>query len=46
MCDEPTIARLEAVLAWALEQELPRGTLAERIEAAGGIARILELPAA
>jgi hypothetical protein len=25
---------------------LPRGTLAERIEAAGGIARILELPAA
>lgn len=41
MCDEPTMARLEAVLAWALEQELPRGTLAERIEAEGGIARIL-----
>ena len=45
MCDDPTIARLEAVLAWALEQELPRGTLAERIEAAGGLARILETPA-
>ena len=41
MCDEPTMARLEAVLAWALEQELPRGTLAERIEAEGGISRIL-----
>ena len=45
MCDDPTIARLEAVLAWALEQELPRGSLAERIEAAGGLARILEAPA-
>jgi hypothetical protein len=45
MCDEATIARLEAVLAWALEQELPRGTLAERIEAAGGLARIIEAPA-
>jgi len=32
---------LEAVLAWALEQELPRGSLAAQIEAAGGIARIL-----
>ena len=41
MCDDATIARLEAVLAWALEQELPRGTLAAQIEAAGGIARIL-----
>ena len=41
MCDDPTIARLEAVLAWALKQELPRGTLAERIEAEGGIARLL-----
>ena len=45
MCDDPTIARLEAVLAWALEQELPRGSLAERIEAAGGLARVLEAPA-
>jgi hypothetical protein len=41
MCDDPTIARLEAVLAWALKQELPRGSLAERIEAEGGIARLL-----
>jgi hypothetical protein len=41
MCDDPTIARLEAVLAWALKQELPRGSLAARIEAEGGIARIL-----
>lgn len=41
MCDEPTIARLEAVLAWALKHELPRGSLAERIEAEGGIARLL-----
>jgi hypothetical protein len=45
MCDDATIARLEAVLAWALEQELPRGSLAARIEAAGGLARILEAPA-
>jgi hypothetical protein len=42
MCDEPTIARLEAVLAWALKQELPRGTLAERIEAEGGLSRIVD----
>ena len=41
MCDDATITRLEAVLAWALEQELPRGTLAAQIEAAGGIARIV-----
>jgi hypothetical protein len=41
LCDEATIAQLEAVLAWALDQNLPRGGLAERIEAAGGIARIL-----
>lgn len=40
-CDEPTIKQLEAVLAWAFDQELPRGTLADRIEAAGGIAPIL-----
>jgi len=40
-CDEPTIKQLEAVLAWAFDEELPRGTLAERIEAAGGIAPIL-----
>ena len=41
LCDDSTIGQLEAVLAWALEQELPRGALAEQIEAAGGIAPIL-----
>ncbi|MEO5612292.1 MAG: hypothetical protein ABIT68_05975 [Sphingomicrobium sp.] len=41
MCDDATITRLEAVLAWALEQELPRGTLAAQIEAVGGISRIV-----
>jgi hypothetical protein len=41
LCDDSTIKQLEAVLAWAFDEELPRGTLAERIEAAGGIAPIL-----
>lgn len=41
MCDDATIAHLEAVLAWALEQELPRGSLAKHIEEAGGIGPIL-----
>lgn len=41
LCDDSTIGQLEAVLAWALKQELPRGTLAERLEAEGGIARVL-----
>jgi hypothetical protein len=41
LCDDATIKHLEAVLAWALDEELPRGALAERIEAAGGIAGIL-----
>lgn len=41
MCDEATIKQLEAVLAWAFDEELPRGTLAERIEQAGGIGAIL-----
>jgi hypothetical protein len=47
MCDDATIKQLEAVLAWAFAEELPRGSLAERIEATGGIARILsgETPA-
>jgi hypothetical protein len=40
-CDESTIAELEGVLAWALEMNLPRGSLAARIEAEGGIAPIL-----
>jgi len=41
MCDDSMIRQLEAVLAWAFEEELPRGTLAERIEAEGGIGPIL-----
>jgi hypothetical protein len=41
LCDDNAIAQLEAVLAWALAEDLPRGTLAERIEAAGGIGPIL-----
>jgi hypothetical protein len=41
MCDDATIKQLEAVLAWAFDQELPRGALAGEIEAAGGIARVL-----
>lgn len=41
LCDENAIAQLEAVLAWALSEDLPRGSLADRIEAAGGIAHIL-----
>jgi hypothetical protein len=41
MCDDMTIQQLEAILAWAFDEELPRGTLAERIEEEGGIAPIL-----
>ncbi|MEO8455065.1 MAG: hypothetical protein ABI454_07885 [Sphingomicrobium sp.] len=41
MCDDSTIAQLEAVLAWALKEELPRGSLADRLEAEGGIAGVL-----
>ena len=41
LCDDSAIAQLEAVLAWALEEDLPRGSLVERIEASGGIGRIL-----
>ena len=41
LCDEATITQLEAVLAWALDQELPRGSLAGRIEEVGGIGPIL-----
>jgi len=40
--DDGTIAKLEGVLAWALKQELPRGSLAERIDAAGGIQAVLD----
>jgi hypothetical protein len=46
MCDESTIKQLEAVLSWAFAEELPRGTLAQRIEAEGGIAAILTREAA
>lgn len=46
MCDEPTIKQLEAVLAWAFDEELPRGALAKQIEAAGGIGPILGQKAA
>lgn len=41
MCDDSTIGQLEKVLAWALKQDLPRGSLAERIEAEGGLGSIL-----
>jgi hypothetical protein len=41
LCDDATIAQLEAVLAWALKHDLPRGTLAERIEEEGGLGSIL-----
>jgi hypothetical protein len=41
LCDESTIKQLEAVLAWALDEELPRGSLTDRIEASGGIGPIL-----
>jgi hypothetical protein len=41
MCDEATIKQLEAVLAWAFDEELPRGSLAGRIEEAGGIGAII-----
>jgi hypothetical protein len=41
MCDDITIKQLEAILAWAFDEEVPRGALAERIETEGGIAPIL-----
>jgi hypothetical protein len=41
MCDEATIRQLEAVLTWALKEELPRGSLLDHIEAAGGVSEIL-----
>lgn len=41
MCDDSTITQLEAVLAWALKNDLPRGSLAERIETEGGLGSIL-----
>ena len=41
VCDPETISQFEAVLAWALKEELPRGTLLERIDEAGGIPQLL-----
>jgi len=41
VCEAATIAQFEGVLAWALKQELPRGSLLERIEQAGGIPELL-----
>ena len=41
VCDAATIRQFEAVLAWALKVELPRGALLERIESAGGIPELL-----
>jgi hypothetical protein len=41
MCDDSTIEQLEAVLEWALKLDLPRGSLAGRIQAEGGIGTIL-----
>jgi hypothetical protein len=41
MCDDSMIGQLEAVLSWALKNDLPRGTLAEKIESAGGIGPLL-----
>jgi hypothetical protein len=46
MCDEATIGQLETVLAWALKNDLPRGSLVERIESEGGIGQILQAKAA
>jgi hypothetical protein len=45
LCDEATIAELEGVMAWALRSNLPRGSLAERIQAEGGLAAVLSGPA-
>lgn len=42
VCDAATIRQFEAVLAWALKVELPRGALLERIEQAGGVPELLE----
>jgi hypothetical protein len=42
MCDDAMIAQLEAVLAWALKADLPRGSLAGQIEEAGGFGPILD----
>ncbi|MCL6741484.1 hypothetical protein LZ518_10105 [Sphingomonas sp. RB56-2] len=42
VCDAATIRQFEAVLAWALKVELPRGALLERIQTAGGVPELLD----
>jgi hypothetical protein len=44
--DEATIKQFEAVLAWALKQELPRGSLSQRVADEGGLGSILNAKAA
>ncbi len=39
--DDDTIKQLESVLAWALKADLPKGSLAERIEAEGGMEAVM-----
>ena len=46
LADGATINELEAVLSWALKQDLPRGALAERIHEAGGLDKVLGARAA
>lgn len=41
LVDAGTIAEFEAVLAWALKTELPRGALIKRIDQAGGVPELL-----
>jgi hypothetical protein len=41
VCDVATIRQFEAVLAWALKVELPRGELIARINKAGGVTELL-----
>ena len=38
LTDDATIADLEKVMAWALRMNLPRGSLADRVTEAGGLA--------
>jgi hypothetical protein len=41
LVDAATLAQCEKLLTWALKEELPRGALLERIDAAGGIAELV-----
>lgn len=40
LADPATIAQCDVILAWALKEELPRGTLLDRINQAGGLAEL------